>query len=83
MALWLDSNFSDEEELVGVKRSHFEGALQTWVAMRFQAGPAPTVAEAMLAFNTTQRVIEQTVIDGYWLYSTGSGVDATIELDGE
>lgn len=83
MAMWLDADFVDEDELVGLKRSQFEGALTAWVIMRGLSGEHLTVADAMLSFNTTQNVIEQTVKDGHWLYQVGDGVGAVLNVDGE
>lgn len=81
--MWTRDLFVDEEEDVGLTFSHLSSALQTWAMMRGQSGTLGTVGEAMAAFNTTQDVIEEAVADNHWLYWIGTGIDATISVDGE
>jgi hypothetical protein len=77
-------DFAEPSADVGVFWDDFLSALQTWRAMQLRE--RVTVAEAMLAFNTTLDVVLNAVSEAYWLFLEGSGVDPsqqTIELEGE
>lgn len=83
MSLWPRNLFVAEDDDVGVRLSQLSEALLVWAMMRGQSGAHPTVADAMLDFNTTQAVIEEAIGEGHWLYLTGQGLNAKIGVDGE
>lgn len=84
MALFTSVQIESDEGEAGIHLSSIGRAVMIWTAM--QQREKVTVAEAMLAFNTTQEVIRDAVEDASWVFIAGNSPDPAqqrLELDGE
>lgn len=84
MAVFTSSQIEADVDEAGIHLSSIGGAIMIWTAM--QQREKVTVAECMLAFNTTQEVIRDAVESAMWILIVGAAADPAqqfLETDGE
>ena len=80
-----DANCIEHDEAeAGVHLSSIGDAIMIWTTMQMRE--RVTVAEAMLAFNTTQQIIVDAIDSAHWVLIVGKSSNPSeqlIETDGE